>query len=45
MPWLALGSPILAMVAHLDFENATLTFISGCKGDLGSERVFGGREY
>ena len=43
MAWLELGGPILALVAPIWLENATLPlqgFISGSECGLGSEWVF-----
>lgn len=41
MPWVALGGPILALVAEVDLEMLlTLCSPFGCEGDLGSELVF-----
>ena len=48
MPFLfILGGPILALVAQMGLENATLTlrgFNSNDKGGLSSERLFAGKE-
>ena len=44
MPWLTLGSLILALFAQIGLENPTLTFSSGSKGCIGCEWVFAGQE-
>ena len=38
--WLGLGKPVLALVAQMGLQTLLTTF--GCKGDLGSERMFAG---
>ena len=43
MPWLALGGPPPALTAWTGLENTTLRLVSGEKGCLGSERVYGNR--